>query len=103
MDIQLDFEKLINTNTSVKNATKNKEQEGLNLYNSFSELIKNQMVDANTSQLNFEDMNKKLVLGEVSNVHDVMIAGQKANMALEFTMQLRSLLLNAYTQLTQLR
>ena len=102
MDIQLGFEKLAN-NAPLNNVVKKNEQDGLNLFNSFSELIKTQMVDANSAQIHYEDMNKKLVLGEVSNVHDVMVAGQKANMALEFTMQIRSLLLNAYNQLTQLR
>jgi len=77
--------------------------EGLQLVDSFASILKSQITDANDAQLYADEMNKKLVLGETSNVHDVMIAGQKASMALEFTIQVRNLLMNAYNQLTMLR
>jgi len=80
-----------------------RKSEGLELTNSFASYLKDQLIDTNNAQFHAEELNKKLVFGEISNVHDVMIAGQKANMALEFTMQVRNLLMNAYNQLTMLR
>jgi len=79
------------------------QSDGLKMYDSFASLLKDQLVDANSAQIQFEDLNKKLVLGEVSDVHSVVIAGQKANMSLEFMMSLRNMLLNVYNQLTMLR
>ncbi len=100
-DIQL--EKSLFDSINKTDIVETKKSEGLELTDSFVSFFKNQMIDTNDAQFYAEEMNKKLTLGEVSNVHDVMIAGQKAGMALEFTMQIRNLVLNAYNQLTQLR
>ncbi|MBP7652407.1 flagellar hook-basal body complex protein FliE [Candidatus Dependentiae bacterium] len=105
IDLQPNFEQLIKT-TPVNNSKISSipgKSEGLQLVDSFASILKSQLVDTNDAQIYADEMNKKLVLGEVSNVHDVMIAGQKATMALEFTLQLRNLLMNAYNQLTMLR
>jgi len=103
IDLQPDFE-LLKTDVMPKVKTDNsRKSEGLELADTFASYLRSQMVDTNQAQLYADEMNKKLVLGEVSNVHDVMIAGQKATMSLEFMLQLRNLLLNAYNQLTLLR
>jgi flagellar hook-basal body complex protein FliE len=44
-----------------------------------------------------------LATGEVADLHNVMIASQKAEIALQFTVQVRNLLIQAYNELGRLR
>ncbi|MBQ3774160.1 MAG: flagellar hook-basal body complex protein FliE [Pseudobutyrivibrio sp.] len=43
------------------------------------------------------------VLGETDNTHDLMIAEQKANIALQYTVAVRDRVLEAYQQIMQMQ
>jgi flagellar hook-basal body complex protein FliE len=103
MEVQPNLELLKQNINPVKENKNSEPTDSYDVFNNFSKLLKNELSETNSLQKNADELNRKLVLGEVSNVHDVMIAGKKAEMALEFTLQLRSLLLNAYNKLTMLR
>ncbi len=51
---------------------------------------------ANKEQLAFQ-------LGETDNTHDLMIAEQKANVALQYTIAVRDRVLEAYQQIMQMQ
>lgn len=52
--------------------------------------------DANEASLNF-------ALGKTDSTHDVMIAQQKANTALQYTVAVRNAVLDAYKEIMQLQ
>ncbi|MFZ5987444.1 MAG: flagellar hook-basal body complex protein FliE [Bacillota bacterium] len=41
--------------------------------------------------------------GKTDNIHQVMIAGQKADIALQFTMQIRNKILDAYNEIMRIQ
>jgi len=73
------------------------------LATSFSEVLKKLFSTTNSLQLESEEMTRKFVLGEVNNVHEVMLAIQKAETALEFTMEIINQLVRAYSTLERMQ
>jgi flagellar hook-basal body complex protein FliE len=45
-----------------------------------------------------EEKTTQFVTGQVSDIHDVMIAGEKADIAFQMTMAIRNKMVDAYTQ-----
>lgn len=64
----------------------------MNLLDDTNATVKN----ANREQIAFQ-------LGETDNTHDLMIAEQKANMALQYTIAVRDRVLEAYQQIMQMQ
>lgn len=50
-----------------------------------------------------DQMSTDFALGKIDNVHEVMIAQQKANVALQFTVQLRNSFLDAYNEIMRIQ
>lgn len=73
------------------------------LLSSFSSVLKNILKNTNDLQLNSQELSRKFVLGEVTNVHEVMLAIQKAQLALEFTVEVKNQLLRAYSSLERMQ
>ena len=73
------------------------------LVDDFSGLLKNELGKVNDVIVDAEKMAQKLVSGEVKDVHEVMIAAQKADLALQFTMQIRSQIMQAYQEIMRMR
>ena len=48
-------------------------------------------------------MSIDFALGKVDSVHDVMIAQEKASIALQYTVQLRDSVLDAYNQIMRMQ
>ncbi len=69
---------------------------------SFSELLKAAIERVNALQNESAEMNKKLALGEVEDIHQVMIAGEKAAIALELTIEIRNKVVEAYQSIMRL-
>lgn len=82
---------------------KGKEQAAPNMVNLFSEIIKKGLTSTNNQALEAGDMDRKLVSGEVTNIHDVMIAAAKAGIALNFTMEIRNKVIRAYDEIMRMR
>ena len=65
------------------------------------------MVDAlkqtNNLQKKSDAMNAALAAGEVDDISQVVIAGQKAEIALQLTMQVRNRALSAYQELMRMQ
>ncbi|MDD5092493.1 MAG: flagellar hook-basal body complex protein FliE [Candidatus Wallbacteria bacterium] len=66
--------------------------------NAFSEALHK----VNGSQIESENKAKQFVAGEIENVHEVMLASEKARMALEFTIEIRNKLLEAYKSIERM-
>lgn len=69
---------------------------GQNVIDDFASVFSNSLKKVNSLQTHAENIEKSFVAGEVENVHEVMIAAEKAKMALEFTIEVRNKLIEAY-------
>ena len=70
---------------------------------SFGDMLSKAIGDVNDKLNTSDELNRKLASGEITDLHDVMIASQKAEVALQFTVQVRNLLVQAYNELNRLR
>ncbi len=61
------------------------------------------MNDTNSTIQNAEKEEIAFELGETENAHDLMIAEQKANMALQYTVAVRDRVLEAYQTIMQMQ
>ena len=70
----------------------------------FSDALKASLDQVNQTQLNAETLSKNFVLGDDSvSLSDVMIAGQKSNIAFQATVQVRNKLVSAYQDIMNMQ
>ena len=69
----------------------------------FKDLLYRELEKVNSLQKDMEYLNKKLVIGEVDNIHEVVIAAEKAEMALQITLQIRNKALDAYNEIMRMQ
>jgi len=70
--------------------------------NSFSSTLVKAMQDVNDLQNTAQDQSRAFVLGQTNDIHSVMIASQKATVALELTTQVRNKVLEAYQEVMRM-
>ncbi len=70
---------------------------------SFANVLAKSLEGVNESLQTAGEMSEKLALGEVNNLHEVTIAGQKANIMLRLTTQIASKISHACTTLFQMQ
>jgi flagellar hook-basal body complex protein FliE len=68
----------------------------------FSDFLNNAISDVNKLQLESEGLNEAFAMGKNDNIHQVMIAAEKADMALQFTIQIRNKVLEAYQEIIRM-
>lgn len=68
----------------------------------FSDFLNNAISDVNKLQLESEELNEAFAMGKNDNIHQVMIAAEKADMALQFTIQIRNKVLEAYQEIIRM-
>lgn len=79
----------------------NKQEQGkTNL--SFPEVFKEMVQNANDLQQQAADIAEKFALGEVTDIHDVMIAAEEAGVALNLVMEIRNKLIEAYQEMMRM-
>jgi flagellar hook-basal body complex protein FliE len=69
----------------------------------FSEILSDAMNKVNDEQINADKMGELLASGEVDNVHDVMIAAQKAELTLSLAIEIKSKIMSAYSEIIRLQ
>lgn len=69
----------------------------------FGEMLENSLKQVNKMQIDSENMKKELALGEIDNLHDVSIASEKANIALQVTMSVRGKVVEAYKEIMRIQ
>lgn len=70
---------------------------------SFKDMLGELVGNTDRLQQQSQEMTQQLATGQITNVHDVMIAAEKAKMAMQLTLAIRGKLLEAYQALQQLR
>lgn len=70
----------------------------------FTDALKNSLDQVNQTQLKAETLGKNFVMGDDSvSLSDVMIAGQKANISFQATVQVRNKLVSAYQDIMNMQ
>lgn len=81
----------------------NEDKDSGTVFNDLYKSAINMLEDTNTLQKNADQMSIDFALGKVDSVHDVMIAQEKASIALQYTVQLRDSVLDAYNEIMRMQ
>lgn len=68
----------------------------------FSTFLKDAIENTNTSQITSDIHTQKLIRGENVDLHEVMIAAQKATITLNTTMEVRNKVVEAYQEIIRM-
>lgn len=69
---------------------------------SFGQYLNSAIQQVNNLQLESEKLNEAMAFGLTDNLHQVMIASEKAGLALQFTMQVRNKIMDAYQEIMRM-
>jgi len=70
---------------------------------SFRKTLKNALAKVNELQLNSDNAIEKFATGESDNLHELMIAIEEAKIALQFTIEVRNRIIEAYQELIRMQ
>lgn len=70
---------------------------------SFGQIFKDLISDTNSLQSDAARIAQKFALGEIADVHEVMIAAEKAGVAFELVMEIRNKLVEAYQEFMRMQ
>ncbi|MFS0561212.1 flagellar hook-basal body complex protein FliE [Terribacillus sp. 179-K 1B1 HS] len=85
-----------NSLTAVKQSTPAQAQA------SFTDSLKSAIESLNETQQESDKMTEALAAGKVDNLHDVMIASQKASVAMDAAVQVQKKAIDAYTEMMRM-
>jgi len=74
--------------------------------NGFASILaaaQNLLMETNAAQVNAQNEEIKFALGYADNTHDLMIAEQKASIALQYTVAIRDRFLQGYNQIMNMQ
>ena len=69
----------------------------------FTDLLKQSLGEVNSLQFEADDWAEKFASGETDNIHQVMIASEKANIALQLATAVRSKIMDAYSEIMRMQ
>lgn len=69
----------------------------------FGTFLKESIHKLNKLEAVSQHMDELLATGEIENIHDVMIAAQKAEIAVQFTVEVKNKVLDAYREIMRLQ
>lgn len=69
----------------------------------FSELLVNALNEVNSAQKASEIIGDQFMLGEIDSIHDVKIAGLKADLTLNLAVEVTNKVLGAYSEIMRLQ
>jgi flagellar hook-basal body complex protein FliE len=70
---------------------------------SFSNILKNTIDGVNNAQVRSDLLTNKLAAGEKVELHQVMIASQKASITLDATLEVRNKVVEAYQEIMRMQ
>jgi flagellar hook-basal body complex protein FliE len=69
----------------------------------FADFLKDKLEEVNSLQKNSEAMTASFAAGETDNIHDVMIAAEKAKIAVNLTTAVQNKVIDAYNEIMRLQ
>ncbi|WP_312470798.1 flagellar hook-basal body complex protein FliE [Neobacillus sp.] len=70
---------------------------------SFAGVLQGYLENVDNTVKQAADLSTKVATGEIDNIHDVMIASQKAQLALEMTVTVRDKAVEAYQEMMRMQ
>ena len=70
---------------------------------SFGEYLTDSLADVNRLQNESEKMNKALAAGQIEDVSQVIVASEKAGIAMQVTLQVRNKIVEAYQEVMRMQ
>lgn len=70
---------------------------------SFKDFLLDAIYAVNKLQLEAEQKQQLLATGQINNLHEVTIASEKADIALQFTVQIRNKIIEAYNEVMRMQ
>ncbi|WP_420852219.1 flagellar hook-basal body complex protein FliE [Paenibacillus hamazuiensis] len=86
--------------------SESKPSEGISaaeLSNRFGQFLNDAIAKLNDDQSTVDKLNQQFVKGELSDVHQLMIASEKASLGLELTVQVRNKAVEAYQEIMRMQ
>ncbi|GFZ83874.1 hypothetical protein GCM10008018_32210 [Paenibacillus marchantiophytorum] len=69
----------------------------------FGSFLNDAITNLNTQQQQVDQLNQSFIKGELSDVHQLTIASEKASLGLELTVQVRNKVLEAYQEMMRMQ
>lgn len=88
---------VINASTNMFNVKEKKEEKN------FSVFLKDAIKKVNEYELNSQRLDMLSASGQIDNIHEVMIAAEKSEIALQFTIEVKNKVLDAYKEIMRLQ
>ncbi|OPX44594.1 flagellar hook-basal body complex protein FliE [Ruminiclostridium hungatei] len=70
---------------------------------SFGEYLNSALMKVTNLENEASKLKEDFALGKTDNIPEVLIAGEKASIALQFTMQIRNKILDAYSEIMRMQ
>lgn len=70
---------------------------------SFSSILKNSIEKVNQTQIESDRLTEKLITGKDVDLHQVMIASQKASITTQLTLEIRNKAVEAYQEMMRMQ
>lgn len=83
------------------NMNKKSNKKGNNI--DFKSLLFDSINKLNSYEMEANKMDLMLASGEIDNIHDVMIASQKADIALQFAIEVKNKVMDAYKEIMRIQ
>ena len=69
----------------------------------FGKMLGNAIADLNNSQKTVDGLNEQFIKGDMTDVHQMMIATERASLGLELTVQVRNKVIEAYQEIMRMQ
>lgn len=96
------FSHLPNT-TSINSNSRNTEVEDFKKENNFGNYLKNAIQEVNQLQIESDKATTMLAEGKKIDLHEVMIAGQKASISMQAALEIRNKAVEAYQEIMRMQ
>lgn len=70
---------------------------------SFGEYLNSALMKVSDLEKESDQLKEDFAIGKTDNIPEVLIAGEKANIALQFTMSIRNKVLDAYSEIMRMQ
>lgn len=89
----------IGVNTDINDISSSSKDAGA----SFGDYLKSALDSLNESQVQADDDTEKLITGETTDIHQVLISAQEAKIQMELAVEVRNKLVDAYKEISTMQ
>ncbi len=93
----------LDTLSSIAKSKIDTDKSSNDIIGSFSDYLKNAIYNVSNLERDSERLTEEFAAGKADNIHQVMIAAQKSEIALQFTMEIRNKIMDAYQEIMRMQ